>query len=231
MAFNIKGLFIKEDELDSNQQPTSSQQVVTPSESNIQEPIVTHIPIQNAPAQPSGNSTTNSNPKIVEQLWDTVISKNLPGPDYIEFKNTVAGLIDVIPDEASQFKGAFSVLKRSYPELNKDVIINSIDTYVNIVEDERKVGLSECEEKRKINIGDRYDQIEALKGACEDINKQINSLIERKAAMESDISKLTLEVDEAKKSIDIEEQTFIKSVDTVITTLNNDKNKVINMNI
>lgn len=228
----FKDLFIKAEE--PNVQP-ASQQVTQPAVQAAPAPVVSGIPIQmpqtSAIPVEIGVDESQVNPEIVSMIWDKIIEKNLPGPDYIEFKNTAAGLIDVIPTEELQLKGAFNVLKRSYPNFTKDIIASSIDTYIGIVNEEKQLGMNECNVKRQLNVGDKQDKIKAYYTTLEEIQKQISELEAKKAEVATQIQVLSDEVNTATANIEREEKIFINSVNSVIGTLQSDKNKVSLMNI
>ena len=143
MGYNFKGLFIKEEE------NTETMKVEKPATTvkNIEPKVENVTPM----ARPVVVETTTVNNGFVDKeieakIWDKIVSKNLPGPDYIEFKNVAAGLVDITPDESMQMRGAFNVLKRTYPTFTKEIITTSIDTYITIVNEEKELGLKECED-------------------------------------------------------------------------------------
>ena len=222
MGVNIRGLFIKEDEVEqaSPQKPTVAQEVA-PTAANIM-PVSTPTVIQEATPQNSGIVDK----EIEAKIWDMIVSKNLPGPDYIEFKNTAAGLVDITPDESMQMKGAFNVLKRSYPTFSKDIILASIDTYIGIVNEEKDKGLKELEGVRRENVGNKVESINNMKNSAAEILYQIDELKKKYEAINADIIKLESEVAEATNTIKTNENTFNNSVQAVINTLNSDKAKV-----
>ena len=215
MAF--KDLFIKEEE--PQQIKPVVVQEVAPSAENIMS------------SPPPSNIGKVVDKEIETKIWDMIVAKNLPGPDYIEFKNAAAGLIDVIPDETMQLKGAFNVLKRSYPTFSKEVILSSIDTYIGIVNEEKEKGKKECEELRRTKVGDKVTSINSMKAAVQDVLKQIEELKKQEESIKAEIRRLELEVTTDTNEIDSKEAMFNSSVQAVIDTLNADKVKVTNLNV
>ena len=214
MAF--KDLFIKEESAPPAQ-PVIAQEVAPKAESIMPpQPVVGKAPVDK---------------EIEAKIWDMIVAKNLPGPDYIEFKNTAAGLVDINPDETMQLKGAFNVLKRSYPTFNKEIILSSIDTYIGIVNEEKEKGKKECEELRRTKVGDKVTSINNMKNAAQEILRQIDELKKQYEDTNAEIHKLEIEVTEATNEIDSKEKIFDSSVQAVIDTLNADKVKVSNLNV
>ena len=215
MAF--KDLFIKEDSAPSAQ-PVIAQEVA-PKAENIM------------PTQTVAVGKAPVDKEIEAKIWDMIVAKNLPGPDYIEFKNAAAGLVEITPDENMQLKGAFNVLKRSYPTFTKEIILSSIDTYIGIVNEEKEKGKKECEELRKTKVGDKVASINNMKTSAQEILKQIDELKKQYEEINADIHKLEIEVTDATNEIDSKERIFDSSVQAVIDTLNADKIKVNNLNV
>ena len=216
MAF--KDLFIKEETAPA----ASTQKVVQEVPPNVESIM---------PSKPAAQSNVAADKDIEAKIWDMIIAKNLPGPDYIEFKNAAAGLVDITPDESMQLKGAFNVLKRSYPTFSKEIILSSIDNYINIVNEEKEKGIQQCAELRKTKIEDKIAAMKAKSDAMDEIACQIKELQDKQAAISVDLKQLKCEIEEASKEIDEKEHTFESSVQAVIDTLNADKVKVNNLNV
>lgn len=221
---DFKGLFIKEEEQQTPQQPVAVQEVAPKVESIM--PTTPHV-VQEA----TSTNTGIVDKEIEAKIWDMIIAKNLPGPDYIEFKNTAAGLVDIIPDESMQMKGAFNVIKRSYPSFTKEIILSSIDTYIGIVNEEKEKGLKESEEIRKTKIGDKTATINNMKSSAAEILTQIDDLKKKYDEINAKVVQLEVEVATATNEITAKENIFKNSVQAVINTLNADKTKVTNLNL
>ena len=214
MAF--KDLFIKEESAPPKQ-PVVAQEVAPNAESIMpSQPVLGKAPVDKG---------------IEAKIWDMIVAKNLPGPDYIEFKNTAAGLVEITPDETMQLKGAFNVLKRTYPTFTKEIILSSIDNYIGIVNEEKEKGKKECEELRKTKIEDKISAMKSKAAAMDDIACQIKELQDKQTAISADLKQLQSEVEAATKEIEEKEHIFDSSVQAVIDTLNADKVKVSNLNV
>ena len=90
----LKELFIKEEpQQEQNTAPVTPKEVA-PTTDNIM-PVSVPPVVQGATPANSGIVDEET----VRKLWDMIIQKNLPGPDYLEFKNNMAGLVEITPDE------------------------------------------------------------------------------------------------------------------------------------
>lgn len=211
----FKELFIKEEE-QQQQVPVVAQEVAPTTQSVM--------PVVKAESKFVDRD-------IESKIWDMIVAKNLPGPDYLEFKNAAAGLAEIIPDKRMQMKGAFNVLKRSYPTFTKEIILSSIDNYINIVGEEKEKGKKECAEIRESKVGSKVSSINNMKQSASEILKQIDELKKQYESINTEIHKLELEVTEATNEINTKEQVFDNSVQAVIDTLNSDKREVTNLDI
>ena len=123
----------------------------------VSKPVPSHVPI----VTPSPSSVVQGDgiqgqldSNLFEQLCDVLEESNIPGPDYIEL--TKASQNDVmkaaIPDEGARLMAAYISMKATSPDLNRGIVLGSIDKYVEILEGERKRGLCELQEKWVENI-------------------------------------------------------------------------------
>lgn len=56
----------------------------------------------------------------------------------------------VIPDETVRFQAAYATLKSVNPNLTKDIIINSIDTYISEMNKQYDIAIKQIEEKERL---------------------------------------------------------------------------------
>ena len=215
---SLKGLFIKEEE--EQKQPQEKKVVQASTVTNV-------MPVQT----PLQTITGDVDKEIETKIWEMIVAKNLPGPDYIEFKNVASGLIDIVPDENLRLKGAFNVLLKSYPNFTKEIILNSIDTYIGIVGEEKEKGRKECEELRKTKVGNKEIRIKELKESSADILRQIEELRIKNDAINQETITLEEEIRKSTEEIDLKEKVFENSVQSVINTLESDKVRVTNLSL
>ena len=213
----LKGLFIKEEEQQQQEKPKE----VAPTVASV-------MPTQ-TPTITTGTGEVDK--EIETKIWEMIVAKNLPGPDYIEFKNVASGLIEIVPDENLRMKGAFNVLLKSYPNFTKEIILNSIDTYIGIVGEEKEKGRTECEELRRTRIGNKEARIKELKESSADILRQIEELKKKNDTINQETLELEEEIRKSSEEIDRKERVFESSVQSVINTLESDKTRVTNLSL
>ena len=134
-------------------------------------------------------------PKNVECLNQILKDSNLPGPDYIEFKEFLDGLLEIgsIPEQAA-YMGAYNQwVKLPNSGGNNKKILDSIQTYINILDKERDN--YKTEEHNKITV-----EIDANNIKIESGLKKINEL-------DVEMKKVTKEVNDLKqRNIDLTEK-------------------------
>lgn len=231
-------IFVKPEENKevSPQQQSVKQQTQVQSQpeavkSNFSDPVVDNISHMSVSTPVSTMSTNDVNENIVKDLWNVILNKNLPGPDYLEVVNSAAKLESMGLPEDKRYEAAFKMLTASYPNFTKDDLLNSIDTYIGFIQEELVEGKKQCQEKRAANIGDRQMRIQQLNEHANSILLEIEKLQqEHKKSLES-VKKLEAEVAEATQAIDREEIVFNNSVNVVLERLNSDKKTMSELNI
>lgn len=211
----IKDLFIKNDEQVQN--PVSPKSTST----QVETPVNPIIVSQSAPVSVTSIS---SDEEIVNKIWQEILSKNLPGPDYLELKNNFNALNGMPLSDDQKLMSSFNILKANYKNFNKDVILRSIDTYIGIVNEEKSEGLKEVENMRSEKVVAKEQHILELKSKADDLKREYESILKQ-------IDEESTSVASEKLSIDNKERMFTASVDTVLNTLTSDKSKISALNI
>ena len=236
----FKDLFIKPEE---NPQPKRNDALKTASEALHQQPVDNRnaVEIQATvntdsiikPVEPveSVVNTTETNTDIIRKLWEVLVAKNLPGPDYLEIRNAAAALQSMNMPVNQRYEAAFKMLKASYPDFTKEHLMSSIDTYISFVNEELKEGMKQCSIKRDNEINGKSIQIEQMKEQSQKILEEI----EKKKAEYNDIlasiQSIETVLNESRSKLEKEELIFKNSINSVIETLNTDKQIMLNLNI
>ena len=161
--------------------------------------------------------TSDHSEDVVKTLWNTLIERNLPGPDFLELKQNASALANLGLSIEKQYEGAFNVLKTQYPDFDKQTIINSIDKYISFVNEEQENGKQQCAKKRADAIGTKQTRVAQLTENSQDILTKIDAL---KAEIENSTAELNRQ-----------EQLFNNSIAVVLGSLNADKQKISSLNI
>lgn len=233
----FKDLFIKPEE---NPQPKRNDAPKTASEALHQQPVDNRNAVEiqatvntDSIIKPVGSvvDTTETNTDIIRKLWEVLVAKNLPGPDYLEIRNSAAALQSMNMPVNQRYEAAFKMLKASYPDFTKEHLMNSIDTYISFVNEELNEGMKQCSIKRDNEINGKSIQIEQMKEQSQKILEEI----EKKKAEYNDIlasiQSIETVLNESRTKLEKDEMIFKNSINSVIETLNTDKQILLNLNI
>ena len=156
--------------------------------------------------------------KLFEQLCDIIEESNIPGPDYVELTKAAQNetMKMAIPDEKARFMAAYISMKATAPQLNRDVVLGSIDTYIGILEKERKNGLEELQtrwvedvEKNEQKVAKAQEDIVRLQKELQD---KIQFVAEQKTVIAS-----------TKNDLNIKKANFNYTFDVFIKKLQDNK--------
>jgi Mg2+ and Co2+ transporter CorA len=181
----------------------------------------------------SSPAAVNVNPSedMVSKIWDQIINRNLPGPDYLELRNNASALEDLPLTEEQRLEAAFKVLKKAYPNLTKDVILKSIDTYMGVVEEERNAGIKECHDARLKCVGEKESRLKVMKDTNAETLRQIEELKKQYDESMASIANLEREITSAQEQLDAKEAMFNASIENALAVLRSDKNKISTLNL
>lgn len=223
----LKDLFFVPDSPEA-QAPTEEskirKEVFTPSQHEARPTVA------QPEASPQPTSTAVANDEMVAQIWEQIINRNLPGPDYLELRNNASALEGLPLTEEQRLEAAFKVLKKTYPSLTKDVILKSIDTYVGVVNEEKASGMEQCKAARQATIGEKESRLKVMRDTNQETLRQLNELKKRYEETELNIRNMEHEVLTATQEMDAREKAFLASIDSAIAVLNSDKNKIATLN-
>ncbi len=226
----FKDLFIVSEE------PTAQVSQSSVEEAKIRREVFTPSPVQAqqdvAPAKQTDAKTdyVTADGDMVAKIWEQIINRNLPGPDYLELRNNASALEGLPLSEEQRLEAAFKVLKKTYPSLTKETILKSIDTYVGVVNEERASGLEQCQSARMATIGEKESRLKVMRETDNDIIKQIEELQKRHVKMSNDISVMENEISTASSQLETKEKAFLASIESALSVLASDKTKIATLN-
>jgi hypothetical protein len=152
--------------------------------------------------------------------------RNLPGPDYLELKQSSDAMQSIIPDENARFLAAYATIKAGSPKITKAIILESIDEYVKYIESERTEASKEFDVlyqneivSRKTKIDNEAIQIEKFKSEIIELQKKISESSVNINTINSEMVSKQYELDTQKKNFDV-------TIDAIKNELIVDKNKL-----
>lgn len=202
---------------------------------------VENVKVENKKPVSSGSKTsetfsvglTTPQPKIIEgQVDDELLQKlcqvmedgNLPGPDYLELKNVANNdeMKRAMPNEMQRLTVAFITMKSSSSDLTKERVLTSIDEYIRMMENERKIGHEQLQ-----NIWN--DKVESPRKVVAETEKEVIELQKKLQELVSFIQTKNNEIATAINECNIKKANFDTTVDFLVNNLKEDKTKLANV--
>lgn len=220
---SIKNAFVTEipDEL-----PTSSEV----SKNELQTTQVVQ-PVVQTPQTMFASSTSVSktiegqvDDELLQKLCQAMEDSNLPGPDYLELKNVANNdeMKRAIPNELQRLTVAFITMKSSSPEMTRDRVLNSIDSYIQMMENERKIGHEQLDQIWNVKVESQRVAVSEAEAEIASIQKRLSELVEFVQAK-------TNEIAAESNKCNMNKANFDATVNFLVNNLANDKAKLSNV--
>lgn len=161
---------------------------------------------------------------LLQKLCQVMEDSNLPGPDYLELKNVANNdeMKKAMPNEIQRLTVAFITMKSSAPEMTRDRVLNSIDSYIQMMENERKTGHTQLETIWQ-------ERVESQRKAVTDAEERIVTLQKELGELVSFVQNKTNEITAATNECNINKANFDATVDFLVKNLVDDKAKLTNV--
>lgn len=205
-------------EVQEDNVPETAQQVQQPA--SVQ-PVIMSAPVQQQPVNNDGAIPGQLDNSLFEQLCEIIEESNLPGPDYVEL--TKASQNDTmkaaIPDENARLTAAYISMKATAPQLNRNVVLGSIDEYMRILEEERSKGLSQLQEVWKEKVEGPEKAVTEAQAEIQALQAQLQEKINFVATQKNEVAK-------TKNECNIKKANFNYTFDVFLKKLSDDKVKL-----
>lgn len=197
---------------------TNTKQDVAPSQQTAQ-------PMFTVTATPTTHVIEGQvNDELLQKLCQAMEDSNLPGPDYLELKNVANNdeMKKAMPNEIQRLTVAFITMKSSTPEMTRDRVLNSIDSYIQMMENERKTGHAQLETIWQ-------ERVESQRQAVTEAEERIVKLQKELGELVSFVQNKTNEIAAATNECNINKANFDATVDFLVKNLADDKAKLTNV--
>ena len=218
MFNKIKSIFIVEDPSSINTPAESGQ----PAKNEVEHEVV----YSKDSSSPVTVSETNaqSDPKFVELLLKAIESNNIEGFDYLEYKNSLRSIENVIPDEGVRFKSAFEMAKTM--GMTKAKLVESANHYLSILKNEENKFKDALENQKSKQIQGRADQLKSVEKSIEDKKKMIEQLTTEIGSASAQLDTMRKEINDAVFKIDSTNAQFQASYQLVYGQIQEDVRKI-----
>lgn len=161
---------------------------------------------------------------LLQKLCQAMEESNLPGPDYLELKNVANNdeMKKAMPNEIQRLTVAFITMKSSSPDMTRDRVLNSIDTYINMMENERKAGHEQLDQIWQERVESQRSAVIEAEAEIANIQKKLQELVQFVQTKNNEIAA-------ASNECNINKANFDATVDFLVNNLAEDKAKLTNV--
>lgn len=161
---------------------------------------------------------------LLQKLCQAMEESNLPGPDYLELKNVANNdeMKKAMPNEIQRLTVAFITMKSSSPDMTRDRVLTSIDTYINMMENERKTGHEQLDQIWQERVESQRSAVIEAEAEIANIQKKLQELVQF-------VQKKNHEIAAASNECNINKANFDATVDFLVNNLAEDKAKLTNV--
>lgn len=158
--------------------------------------------------------------KTVNFLTNALEKSNLPGFDYLEFKQAMAALAKMDMDEPTAFKSAFAAA--STMGLTKEKLIKTANHYKVVLNKENQQFGIALQNQTKTRVNGKLQEVEHLKEQIVKHQQKIVQLEEQVKKFQATIDNADNDVQEAKARIEGTKENFLLTYQSIMNEIDKD---------
>lgn len=163
---------------------------------------------------------TDLDSKSVDFLVNALEKSNLPGFDYLEFKQSTAALQAMQLDEVTAMRSAFATA--STIGLTRDKLIETAAHYKGVLLAEKKQFDTALQKQMDQRVNGKVQEVEKLKKQIEDYKLKIKQLEEKIISSQAVIDRADEDVREAKSKIEATSANFEQALRVIFEDIEED---------
>jgi DNA repair exonuclease SbcCD ATPase subunit len=222
------------------EEDAQSQESTQKTETAVPQPVVQQnvqtaqpVTVQTNSAQiQSGPYVGQIRKHFAELICSTVADANIPGPDFSEIKEAFESdeMKQNIPDTNTRWKTCFSMMKMMNKSLTKQHVLESIDVYVGVVDNEKKNAMKQIEQKENETVNEKYlsvtdaeNSIQRDEDEIKKLQEKINKIMEKISGEKTFIETTKQEIATAAAEIERDKADLEVTAETIKQSLISDK--------
>jgi DNA repair exonuclease SbcCD ATPase subunit len=158
--------------------------------------------------------------KSIGFLTKALEKNNLPGFDYIEYKQALGALLAMDMDEGTAFKSAFATA--STMGLTKEKLLKTADHYKKILANEKEQFDAALQKQLKQRVQSKEEEVIKLKKQVEEYKAKIQKLEEQIAKSQNTIDHADEHIQAAKEKIVQTRDNFEYALQSIVNEINKD---------
>lgn len=204
---SIKSLFIAEDPNAAQKQTTPGQEM----DSQPSAPVNFDLP----PSRPG-----EANQKFIEVLLSAMEKSNLPGVDYLEYRQSLKSLEKMPMDEQVRYQSAFAMAQAMGATPQK--LVESAGHYLDVLKSEQSKFDEALRNQTAERIGNRQEMMKNLDANLKQKAEQIRKLTQEMEQHRADLEKLENEIKDATSKVSATQGDFVASYQMLVSQINTD---------
>ncbi len=205
---SIKSLFVVE-ETNPQGKPATPQKTV--KKDSPPDPDKAMVP-ESAAGQP-GKATK----KFTDILFNALQKNNLPGVDYLEYRQSLLSLEKMPMEEQVRYQSAFAMAQTMGATPQK--LVESASHYVDVLKGEEAKFEQALANQEASKIQGRRKQIDELNAAIQQKAEQIKKLTQEMERHHQEMEKLQQDIHEARANMETTKNNFIASYNALVSQI------------
>lgn len=202
---SIKGLFIVEDE-------NAAKQAEADAKPSTQPPSAGANAAPDKPGEP--------NAKFIEVLLAAMEKANMPGVDYLEYRQSLKSLEKIPMEGPVRYQSAFAMAQTMGATLQR--LVESAGHYLDVLKSEQAKFDEALRNQTAERIGNRQEMIKSLDASMKQKADQIKKLTEEMQQHQTEMEKLNQEIKEATSKVAATKNDFVASYQQLVAQINAD---------
>lgn len=157
--------------------------------------------------------------KSVDFLTKALAKNNLPGFDYIEFKQSLGALKEMM-DEPTAFKSAFATA--ATVGLTKEKLLKTAGHYKTVLASEKQQFDAALKKQMEQRVDSKLTEVEKLKKQIEEYKLKIQQLQEKIDKSQATIDNADEHIQAAKQKIEGTRDDFEYALQSIVNEINKD---------
>lgn len=158
--------------------------------------------------------------KSIRSLTNALAKNNLPGFDYLEYKQSLGALVQMNMDEETAFKSAFATA--STMGLTKDKLVKTAGHYKNVLMNEKKQFDQALQKQMDQRVKSKKAETEKLKKQIDEYKVKVKQLLEKIEKSQATIDSADEHIKAAVQKIEATQQNFEKALESIFSQINTD---------
>jgi len=164
--------------------------------------------------------------EVYEKLSEAIERNNLDGNDFLEFMQSLTGMQHLVVDEGTKFNMVFTTLASTQGGFTKEICLNSIQHYLDVINNEKNIFLGEMQGATQTMVTESIGEKERLEELANQKAEQILQLQNEIQEISNNASELGTSAEEATVKIAQKEADFEVTVAQLVGQLGSYEEKI-----